>query len=130
MHTFAPLYPPDVGKSLHATIPHAGIEMDHKLATRILKASLQSLDHKRGNDECCAATSTDNTRDWSARGNEDAKVLITEAIRSLTEPRQLTTPPVQPRVTKEITSFLRICRVGLVKANGSTEADRVYEPLR
>jgi hypothetical protein len=63
-------------------------------------------------------------------GMKDAKVLITEGIRSLTEPRQLTTPPVQPRVTKEITSFLRMCRVGLVKAKGSTEVDRVYEPLR
>lgn len=72
----------------------------------------------------------DNTRDWSARGNEDAKVQMTERIRSLTEPRQLTTPPVQPRVTKEITSFLRLCGAGLVKVKSSTEVDRVYEPLR
>jgi hypothetical protein len=68
--------------------------------------------------------------DWSARGNEGAKVLVTEGIRSLPDPRQSTTPPVQPRVTKEIMSFFRLCRVGLVNVEGSTEVDRVYELLR
>jgi hypothetical protein len=62
MYTFAPLYPPDVGKSLQATIFHAGIDMDHELATQTLEASLQNFDHKRGNDEYYAATSADNAR--------------------------------------------------------------------
>jgi hypothetical protein len=118
------------GKILQATVFHAGIHINHELVTRPLEASLQNLDHKRGNDEYYAATSADNARDWSARGNEGAKVLTTEGIRSLTEPRQLMAPPVQPSVTKKIMSFLRLCRVDLVNVKGSTEVDRVYELLR
>ena len=62
MYTFAHLYPPDVGTNLQATVFHAGIDMDHELATQTLEASLQNLVHKRGNEDCYAATSADNAR--------------------------------------------------------------------